>query len=133
MRAAVLRGGRLEVRETDDPVPGPGELLLRMVSTAVCASDIHYMDHPDPADTSGLFVWDADRDVVMGHEFVGEVVGHGSGCSDAFPVGTRVTSIPTLLREEGRQVIGAHPDATGSFGELFCVSEVLARAVPPDA
>ena len=56
MRAAVLRRGRLEVRETEDPVPGQGELLLRTVSTAVCASDIHYMDHPDPNDTSGMFV-----------------------------------------------------------------------------
>ena len=53
MRAVVLRGGRLEVRETPDPVPGPGELLLRTLSTAICASDIHYMDHPDPDDTSG--------------------------------------------------------------------------------
>ena len=43
------------------------------------------MDHPDPNDTSGLFVWDADRDVVMGHEFVGVVVGHGPECSDQFP------------------------------------------------
>jgi threonine dehydrogenase-like Zn-dependent dehydrogenase len=133
MRAVVLRGGRLEVRETEDPVPGPRELLLRTVSTAVCASDIHYMDHPDPTDTSGLFVWDADRDVVMGHEFVGEVVGHGSGCSDQFPLGTRVTSIPTLIRSGGMQVIGQHPDAPGSFGELFLVSEPLARVVPPEA
>jgi threonine dehydrogenase-like Zn-dependent dehydrogenase len=133
MRAAVLREGRLEVRETDDPVPGPGELLLRTVSTAVCASDIHYMDHPDPDDTSGLFVWDADRDVVMGHEFVGEVVGHGAGCSDQFAIGTRVTSLPILLRAEARQVIGQHPDAPGSFGELFLVTEMLAREVPADA
>ena len=133
MRAVVLRGGRLEVRETPDPVPGPGELLLRTLSTAICASDIHYMDHPDPDDTSGMFVWDADRDVVMGHEFVGEVVAHGPGGSNQFPVGTRVTSIPTLSRSEGRQVIGQHPDAPGSFGELFLVSEVVARAVPDDA
>jgi hypothetical protein len=30
MQAVVLRGGRLEVRETPDPVPGPGpgELLV---------------------------------------------------------------------------------------------------------
>ena len=133
MRAVVLRGGRLEVRETPDPVPGPGELLLRTLSTAICASDIHYMDHPDPDDTSGMFVWDADRDVVMGHEFVGEVVAHGPGGSNQFPVGTRVTSIPTLPRSEGMQVIGQHPDAPGSFGELFLVSEVVARAVPDDA
>ena len=133
MRALVLRGGRLEVRETPDPVPGPGELLVRTVSTAVCASDIHYMDHPDPNDTSGMFVWDPDRDVVMGHEFVGEVVARGAGCSDQFPIGTRVTSIPILLRSGTTQVIGQHPDAPGSFGELFLVSEPVARAVADDA
>ena len=81
------------------------------------------MDHPDPDDTSGMFVWDADRDVVMGHEFVGVVVGHGPECSDQFPVGTRVTSIPTLVRDAELMVIGQHPDAPGSFGELFLVSE----------
>jgi threonine dehydrogenase-like Zn-dependent dehydrogenase len=31
------------------------------------------------------------------------------------------------------QVIGQHPDAPGSFGELFLVSESLARMVPTDA
>jgi threonine dehydrogenase-like Zn-dependent dehydrogenase len=30
------------------------------------------------------------------------------------------------------QVIGQHPEATGSFGELFVVTESLARSVPPD-
>ncbi len=133
MRAVVLRDGKLAVRETADPVPGSGELLVRTVSTAICASDIHYMDHPDPDDTSGLFVWDADRDVVMGHEFVGEVVSHGPGCSGQFAVGSWVTSVPTLLRDGGMQVIGQHPDAPGSFGELFLVNEAMARAVPQDA
>ncbi len=132
MRAVVLRGGRLEVRETADPVPRAGELLLRTISTAICASDVHYMDHPDPEDRSGLFVWDEDRDVVMGHEFIGEVVGLGPGCSGDLPVGTRVTSLPTLARSTGTQVIGQHPEATGSFGELFVVTEALARSVPPD-
>jgi len=133
MRAAVLRGGKLEVRETADPTPGANELLVRTVSTAICASDIHYMDHPDPNDTSGLFVWNTERDVIMGHEFVGEVVAHGPGSSDRFPIGSWVTSVPTLLRDGGRQVIGQHPDAPGSFGELFVVSEALAREVPKDA
>ena len=47
MRAAVLRDGRVEVRETPDPVPGPGTLLVRPISAAMCASDVHYMDNPD--------------------------------------------------------------------------------------
>src|SRR5262245_32958300 len=106
MRALVLRHGGVGVRDTPDPIPRAAEWLRRTVSTAVCASDIHYMDRPGPDDTSGMFVSHADRDVVMGHEFVGEVVAHGEGCSDRFPVGTRVTSLPTLLRDGGRQVIG---------------------------
>ena len=135
MRAVVLRDGRLEVRETADPVPGPGDLLVKTLSTAICASDIHFMDHPDVVtnDGSGRFVYDADRDMVLGHEFVGEVVAHGPGCTDQFPVGTRVTAMPILLVDgglSGVRVIGQHPEAPGSFGELFCVSEPLARAVP---
>ena len=134
MRAVVLRGGRLEVRETADPVPGEGELLLRTLATAICASDVHFMDHHDaiPAGGAGM-VYDANRDIVLGHEFVGEVVGHGPGCSDQFAVGTRVTAMPILLVDgglAGTKVIGQNPDAQGSFGELLVVSEAMARAVP---
>jgi threonine dehydrogenase-like Zn-dependent dehydrogenase len=120
------------VRETPDPVPGPGELLVRTLSTAICASDIHYMDHPETVvdDPAGLFAYDPDRDIVMGHEFVGEVVAHGPDCSNQFPAGTRVTSTPILLRDGRTLVIGQHPDAPGSFGELFLVTESMARAVP---
>ncbi|OBF31285.1 hypothetical protein A5724_22290 [Mycobacterium sp. ACS1612] len=39
MRAVVLRDGGLTVRETADPVPGPGQLLIRPLSAAICASD----------------------------------------------------------------------------------------------
>jgi len=137
MRAVVLRDGRLEVRETPDPVPGHGELLLRTLSTAICASDVHYMDHPEMVtnDGTGRFVYDPERDIVMGHEFVGEVVAHGPGCSDQFPVGTRATSMPILLIDGGAggtKVIGQHPEAQGSFGELLVVSELMTRAVPGD-
>ena len=129
MRAAVLRDGRVEVRETADPVPGPGTLLVRPISAAMCASDVHYMDNPD--DPAPRFVYDADRDTVMGHEFIGEVVGHGPDCTGDFALGTRVTSLPLLLRgAEEPLVIGHHPDAPGAYGELMLVSEVLARAVP---
>jgi threonine dehydrogenase-like Zn-dependent dehydrogenase len=53
MRAVVLRDGRLEVRETPDPVPGEGELLLRTLATAICASDVHFMDHHDAVPAGG--------------------------------------------------------------------------------
>jgi threonine dehydrogenase-like Zn-dependent dehydrogenase len=138
VRAVVLRQGRLEVRDTADPVPGPGHLLLRVVSTAICASDVHFMDHHDAVPAGGIgMVYDAERDIVLGHEFVGDVIGHGPGCSGQFPIGTRVTSMPILVGDGGIRVIGQNPTAQGSFGELLVVSEVMARAVPagvsPDA
>ena len=134
MRAVVLRSGQLEVRQTADPVPGQGDLLLKTLSTAICASDIHFMDHPELGmdDPTGRSLYDADRDIVMGHEFVGEVIGHGPGCSDAFPIGTRVTSMPIRLVDGGAgglRIIGQHPEAQGSFGELLVVPEATARAV----
>ncbi|PRC52380.1 zinc-binding dehydrogenase, partial [Mycobacterium sp. ITM-2017-0098] len=63
------------------------------------------------------------------------VIGHGPGCSDQFPVGTRVTSIPIRLVDGGAggaRIIGQHPDAKGSFGELVVVAEVIARPVSAD-
>jgi len=144
MRAVVLRDGKLEVRETPDPIAGPGQLLVRTVSTAICASDAHFMDHHDAVPVGGPagMVYDPDRDIVLGHEFVGDVVAHGPECSGVFPVGARVTAMPILLIADGVggmgiKVIGQHPEAPGSFGELFVVSEAMARAVPdgvdPDA
>ena len=134
MRAVVLRDGQLEVRETADPVPGQGDLLLKTLSTAICASDVHFMDHPELAidDPTGRSLYDADRDMVMGHEFVGEVIGHGPGCSDTFPIGSRVTSMPIRLVDGGAgglRIIGQHPDAQGSFGELLVVPEATAKVV----
>ena len=114
MRAVVLRGGELTVRDTPDPVPGQGDLLLKTLSTAICASDVHFMDHPELAidDPTGRSLYDADRDIVMGHEFAGEVIGHGPGCSDAFPIGARVTSMPIRLVDGGAgglRIIGSTP------------------------
>jgi len=135
VRAVVLRGGRLEVRDTADPEPGAGELLLRTLSTAICASDVHFMDHPELAidDPTGRSRYDADVDIVMGHEFVGEVVGHGPGCTDQFPIGTRVTSMPVRLvgpEIVDVRIIGQHPEAQGSFGELLVIPELLAKEAP---
>lgn len=130
MRATVLRGGRLEVRETADPTPGPGQLLVRTRSTAICASDVHFMDHPEAVAGDPKFLYDPDQDIILGHEFVAEVVDHGPGCTDQLPVGARVTSIPVLLQGDNILVIGQHPAAPGSFGEYFLLTEGLARAVP---
>ncbi|OBI72947.1 zinc-binding dehydrogenase [Mycobacterium asiaticum] len=137
MRAVILRDDKLQVGETPDPEPGPGELLLRTLSTAICASDVHFMDHPELAvdDPTGRSLYDPNRDIVLGHEFVGEVVAFGPGCSGQFSVGSRVTAMPVRLVDGGAggmRIIGQHPEAQGSFAELLVVSEVAAKAVTGD-
>lgn len=132
MRAAVLRGRQVEVRQTADPVPGAGQLLVRTLSCAICASDLHFMDHPEGVaeDDSGLWDYHEDRDIVMGHEFVGEIVGYGPDTERTLPIGTRVTSLPVLIGSGPVRIIGCSPDAPGGFGEQMLLHESLARAVP---
>jgi threonine dehydrogenase-like Zn-dependent dehydrogenase len=132
MRAAVLRQGRIEVRETADPVPGPGQLLARTLSCAICASDLHFMDHPDGVaeDDSGLWDYHADQDIVMGHEFVAEIISYGPGTEQRLATGTRVTSLPVLMGAGPARIIGCGPGSPGGFGELMLLSEPLIRAIP---
>ena len=134
MRAVTLKAGTLGLREIPTPAPGPGQVLVRTLACAICASDHHYMDHPEiaRADKSGMRVEAHDADVVMGHEYCGEVVAYGPGTKETWPVGTRVTSPPALLGAEGMRIIGMAPDAPGGFGEYFLLNEFLARAVPAD-
>ena len=61
MKALVLTGGRLSLRELPEPVPGPGEALIRVAMAGICNTDLEiakgYMDF------SG----------VLGHELLGVV------------------------------------------------------------
>lgn len=134
MRAVSLRDGRLALREIARPVPGSGQLLVRTLACAICASDHHYMDHPEiaRADRSGMRVSAPGEHVVMGHEFCAEVVEYGPDTERKWPAGTRITSIPALFTENGMRIIGMAPDAPGGFGEYFLVSEGFARVVPDD-
>lgn len=133
MRAAVLKGGVVEVRETDDPVPGPGQLLVRSRACGICASDLHFMDHPESVDDdTGLSSHDPDADIVMGHEFCAEVVDYGPDTQRRWRSGTRVSSIPALLTSDGVRIIGQSPEAPGGFGELFLLTEGMAQVVPTE-
>lgn len=134
MRAVSLKNGQLELREVPTPEPGSGQVLVRTLACAICASDHHYIDHPEVsrADASGMRVDAPDRDVVMGHEYCGEVVAYGPDTQQAWPIGAHVTSPPALFVAGGMRVIGMAPDAPGGFGEYFLLSEFMAREVPDD-
>ena len=53
MRAAVLRQGRVETRTIEDPVPGPGQVLVRSLACGICASDLHNPFYGGPGATPG--------------------------------------------------------------------------------
>ena len=46
MKAAVVRefGKPLSIEEVAVPIPGPGEVLVKIVATGVCHTDLHAAD-----------------------------------------------------------------------------------------
>ena len=85
MPAVVCHGPedyRLEERPV--PVPAPGEVVIRVKSTGICASDIKCYSG------AALFWGDETRTgycqapVTPGHEFVGEVVALGTGAGEKY-------------------------------------------------
>lgn len=88
MTAMVLRGGGLERREVAVPVPGPGQVRIKISACGVCRTDLHVVDGdlPDPL-----------PNVIPGHEVVGTVNALGPAGSDiqALSIGDRV-GVPWL-------------------------------------
>jgi threonine dehydrogenase-like Zn-dependent dehydrogenase len=84
MQAVVVHGAE-DYRLEEVPVPeiGPGEVLIKVLATGVCASDVktHH----------GARVWGSaeipayiQTPVIAGHEFVGQVVALGEGASEKY-------------------------------------------------
>jgi len=135
MRAAVVRDKRLVVADVPMPEPGPGEVLVKTLACGICGSDLHALKHADRfaegyRRADGTRIFDFSRDIVMGHEFCAEVVGHGPRTERRLTVGTRVCSMPVLLRPEGRQTIGYSNDHPGGYAEYMRLTEALLLEVP---
>lgn len=92
MRAMVLEqlGKPLQLRDLPTPVPGPGQLLVRVAACAVCRTDLHIVDGELPNPKLPL---------IPGHEIVGYLEQMGVGV-DGFSIGDRV-GIPWLGWTDG--------------------------------
>ncbi len=88
MKAVVLRGADLIVEELERPRPGPGQVLARVRACGICGSDLHAVQEAARGATRL-------EGVVMGHEFVVEVVAAGDG-DERWTGGTRVVCSPTI-------------------------------------
>jgi len=131
MRAMVLKESKLTVQEVTKPVPGPGQVLARVLACGICGSDLHAAKFMDEmiatAKASRRNAWyerDMSAGIVMGHEFVAEIVEAGPGAEEWKP-GTRVTSMPVVLAPEsptGFIGLGYSPDMPGAYGEYVVLS-----------
>lgn len=135
MRAVVLNHAGFALHEIPMPVPGAGEIRLRIEACGVCRTDLHILDgeltHPK-------------LPLVPGHEIVGRVEAMGPGIT-GFHLGQRV-GVPWLggtcghcpYCAEGRENLCDAPDFTGytrdgGFAE-YCVARAdYAFALPEEA
>jgi threonine dehydrogenase-like Zn-dependent dehydrogenase len=76
--------GKLELHESDDLAPGPGQVALRVSRCGVCGSDLHWFHGNGPAPA-----------VCPGHEMCGEIESLGDGV-EGLHSGQRVAVEPLL-------------------------------------
>jgi propanol-preferring alcohol dehydrogenase len=127
MLAMVLRHPRtpLVAEQRPDPVPGPGEVRLRVEACGVCRTDLHLVDDELPQ---------ARLPVVPGHEVVGVVDAVGTGVSP-WKRGDRV-GVPWLggacgvcdYCAHGRENLCDTPVFTGCTRDGGYATHVLANA-----
>jgi NADPH2:quinone reductase len=107
VRAVTVGDGRVEVHDRPEPVPGPGQLLVRVRAAGLNAADLAQLAGGYPAPPG----WPQD---VPGIELAGEVVALGDRVT-RFGVGARVMGL-----------VGG-----GAQAELAVVNEGEAMVVPP--
>ncbi len=88
----VAAGPGLELLDVPDPVAGPGDVVVRVLRTGICGTDLHIDSWDDWAARN------VEAPLVLGHEFVGEVVEIGGAVN-----GVRVGD---LVSGEGHLVCG---------------------------
>ncbi|RPA65605.1 alcohol dehydrogenase [Gordonia oryzae] len=135
MRAVVCHQGQLSVQNVSAPEPGVGQVLLRVRRAGICGSDLHARLHGDEtADVAAAVGYDAfmrsDQSVIMGHEFVGEVVSYGPRCRKKWEPGTAVVSLPMVRHGSDPHLTGLSEHAPGAYADFVIVSEDMTMEVP---
>ena len=88
MRQAVMKKpGHIDLQQVKDPLPGRGEVLLRIKKIGVCGSDVHVWH--------GLHPY-TSYPVVQGHEFSATIEALGEGVTGLEP-GMKVTTTPQIV------------------------------------
>ena len=72
-------GPGLWLQDVPQPQPGPGEVLIRVLRTGLCGTDLHIESWNEWAQAT------IRPPLVIGHEFVGEVSKLGEGVESVYP------------------------------------------------
>jgi 2-desacetyl-2-hydroxyethyl bacteriochlorophyllide A dehydrogenase len=83
-QAVMIRPGEIEFRDAPTPVPGKGQVLIRVRRIGVCGSDVHVYHGKHPF---------TPYPVVQGHEFSGVIEKFGKDVT-GLRAGTLVTATP---------------------------------------
>ena len=131
LQQVMTEPGKIIFREIEIPVPGPGQVLVRIKRIGVCGSDIHvyYGEHKGTG-----------YPVTQGHEVSGQVAGLGEGVTQ-FRVGQKVTIEPQVVCgkcypcRHGKYNLCEHLrvmgfQTTGTASEYFAVDAERVTALP---
>ncbi len=120
-------GPGLEIRDMPVPEPGPDDVLIRVLRTSVCGTDIHIDNWDDWAAAT------IKPPLVIGHEFVGRVAATGSHVR-AFKEGDLVSGEGHLVCGKCRNCLGGRMhlcphtrgvgvNRDGAFAEYICLPQ----------
>lgn len=103
MEAAVFAGvATLEIRDVEEPqVQGEHDVKVRVLACGICGTDLHILSDP-PGHPAG-------DNVVLGHEFMGEVAEVGSAVTTVSP-GQHVAVRPIVTCGSCKWCLSGHPN-----------------------
>ena len=135
VKTAAQKG--LVMTQVPKPVPGSNEVLIKILKTAICGTDLH------------IYNWDAwsqshiHPPLVIGHEYVGEIAAIGENVVQHFEIGQIVSGEGHLICGQCRncragrgqwckftQGVGVNRD--GAFAQYLCIPASNCIPISPD-
>lgn len=132
MKAGVLTDKqKIEMKEIPEPQPRDGEVLIHVLKSGICGSDLHSFSMGEP------------KGVILGHEFCGTVVNPGNRTD--LKEGDMVTALPIspcghcyactsgnpqYCKETWKDAVGLSLNHPGGLTNMISVREDMVLKVP---